>query len=50
MKDLLTEIKNSLYEELGISKEVTRVSNDIISQIDRETKLTKIAGKICFFY
>ena len=26
MKDLLTEIKNSLYEELGISKEVTRVS------------------------
>lgn len=43
MKDLLTEIKNSLYEELGISKEVTRVSNDIISQIIKDSKKLPIS-------
>ncbi len=32
------EIKNSLYEEMGISKEVTNISNDILSSIIKDSK------------
>lgn len=38
MKNLLMEIKNSLYEEMGISKEVTNISNDILSSIIKDSK------------